>query len=98
VTDHENLKIEVLTHYGERKLACLKCGFSDIRALCLDHINGKGAEKRRQVNESGWHLHKWLKSHGYPKGYQTLCANCNLIKVFENDELLSSRRKRTFSL
>lgn len=32
---------------------CAVCGFSDVRALTLDHIHGDGNEERRQVGEKG---------------------------------------------
>ncbi|KKL06542.1 hypothetical protein LCGC14_2595010, partial [marine sediment metagenome] len=34
----------VLRYYGRGKLACVHCGFEDIRALTLDHINGGGSK------------------------------------------------------
>ena len=76
-----NLKLEVLTHYGGGKLACVKCGFNDIRALSIDHINNDGGEHRKVV-KSG-RIYKWLRDNHYPEGYQTLCMNCQFIKKFE---------------
>lgn len=83
------LKVECLTHYGNGFLCCTRCGFSDIRALSIDHINGKGAEHRRNLakeGKTGKTLYKWLKDRNYPKGYQTLCMNCQYIKRQENKE------------
>ena len=40
---------------------CLKCGFSDRRALQIDHINGGGIKERRIGNTRQFH-HKVLKS------------------------------------
>ena len=75
------IKTEVLTHYGNGKLACMNCGFSDIRALCIDHINGKElAESGSRRATSGYGLYMYLRSANYPSGYQTLCFNCNTIK------------------
>ena len=82
-------KIECLTHYGNGKLACIRCGYDDIRALSIDHIDGNGAEHRRdlaQRGKTGKTLYKWLKDKGYPKGYQTLCMNCQYIKRAETNE------------
>ena len=73
-------KIRVLTHYGGGKLACVQCGFSDIRALSIDHIAGEGYRDRRG------NLYCRLIRQNFPPGYQTLCMNCQLIKRFENNE------------
>ena len=77
------LRTEVLTHYGNGRCACVRCGFTDIRALSIDHINGGGAQDRKKVG-SGVRFYKWLKDMGYPQGYQTLCMNCQFIKKHWN--------------
>ena len=79
------LKIEILNHYSGGKLACVKCGFNDIRALSIDHIKGDGA-KHRRVEGAGSAVWHWLKRSDYPEGYQTLCMNCPFIKKMENRE------------
>ncbi len=79
------IKTEVLTHYGKGKLACVVCGFDDIRALTIDHIDGSGGQ-RRKIEDTGVRFYKWLKGHNYPLGYQTLCFNHNQIKKDENNE------------
>lgn len=61
------LKAEVLTYYGNGKAACVKCGFSDIRALCLDHINGGGTKESRKGGTR--ELYRRLRREGYPNGY-----------------------------
>ncbi len=68
------LKREVLGHYGNGKLACVKCGFDDIKALSIDHINGGGS---RQSKKTGVNNYAWLKSNDYPLGFRVLCHNCN---------------------
>jgi hypothetical protein len=75
----------VLAHYSNGTMACVQCGFSDIRALCLDHINGGGTEQRRKF-KAGGNVWFWLARHNFPPGYQILCANCNMIKAREEDE------------
>lgn len=75
------LKVEVINAYGGR---CRKCGFKDIRALCIDHVNAGG--KRDKYYGRGRAMYWFLKRSKYPPGYQVLCANCNLIKAFENKE------------
>lgn len=79
------LKQETLDVYGN---TCAHCGFSDPRALQVDHIDNSGAVERRSLggkNFSGWRFYDWLRKQGWPSGYQTLCANCNLIKHFGDD-------------
>lgn len=65
---------------------CCRCGFSDRRALQIDHILGNGCEERR--NNSARKLF-YLIYHKIKEGssdYQLLCANCNVIKRSENGE------------
>ena len=81
------IKLEVLTHYGNGKCVCVKCGFDDIRALSIDHINGGGGLHKREAGiKSGTDMYHWLKKNNYPSGYQTLCFNCQWIKRDENHE------------
>ena len=84
----KRLKTEVLTHYGGGKLACVRCGFLDIRALSLDHIHGGGRKERGNSSQS---FYNRLKREGYPEGYQTLCMNCQFIKSEEKGEKYGSR-------
>lgn len=77
-------KQEILTHYGNGHCSCAKCGFSDIRALTIDHINNNGAEHRKELRSQGiWSIYRWLKKNQCPSGYQTLCMNCQWIKQNE---------------
>lgn len=81
------VKLEVLTHYGNGKCACVKCGFSNAIALTIDHINGDGAIHRKENRYvRGNHVYEWLKKNNFPLGYQTLCMNCQFIKRSENNE------------
>lgn len=79
------LKVEVLTYYGNSSLACIRCGFGDIRALTIDHINGSGHKHRKTLKLSGNMFYRWLKRNKYPIGYQTLCMNCQFIKSAKGD-------------
>lgn len=81
------VKGEVLTHYGNGKLACVRCGFLDIRALSIDHIDGGGSEHTKRIKKVGFNFYRYLQKHSYPTGYQTLCMNCQWIKRIENGEL-----------
>lgn len=81
------LKIAVLSHYsGGDHARCVRCGFDDLRALTLDHITDNGATERRRRHVTGINLLRWLRRRGFPPGYQTLCANCNLTKEIDRRE------------
>lgn len=86
-----NLKIEVLTYYSvDDKPKCSVCGEQDIRVLCIDHIDGDGANQRKELNlHGGWAFYQWLRSNGFPDGYQVLCMNCNWKKRCSEYELYS---------
>jgi len=91
-------KCDILTHYGNGKCVCVRCGFDDIRALCIDHINGDGAKHRKQIGDGdnvkgGAYLYRWLQINKYPEGFQTLCFNCNQIKKVENKEVGGGKHK-----
>lgn len=92
---NNRIKNEVLTYYGGGKLACAKCGFTNIWALTIDHIDGKGADHRKQIGHiTGKKFYLWLKANNYPTGYQTLCWNCQWIKRHENKECQNVFGKR----
>lgn len=64
---------------------CRRCGFSDPRALQIDHVNGGGkAELKKYSGGSRTYLKKVCAAP--PGEYQILCANCNWIKRHENGE------------
>lgn len=89
------IRVELLTHYGNGKLACVSCGFSDMRGLCLDHINGGGNQERKEKDRnSSLSLYRRLRRESYPSGYQTLCYNCNIIKAFTNGEHYKGKNRK----
>lgn len=61
---------------------CVKCGFGDARALQIDHINGGGTKENKALGPARYS--QYLKTKC--EGLQLLCANCNMIKKFENKE------------
>lgn len=85
----ENNREKVLSYYSQGKLECAKCGFKDIRALCLDHINNNGAEHRKSLGNGkkravgSCDVYLSLIKKGFPDGFQVLCHNCNQIKEVE---------------
>lgn len=87
-TSRSLLRLEILTHYSNGTIECSCCGFSDIRALDLDHVNDNGGEHRRSIGRRGatYDIYAALKKEGFPEGYQILCRNCNWIKECEKRE------------
>lgn len=80
---YTRLKIKLFELLGGPK--CVRCGFTDIRALQFDHINGDGNEERRHI--SAWKKYKtYLHTPNIKEKLQVLCANCNWIKREENKE------------
>jgi len=75
------VKLEVFEKYGGK---CRHCGFTDARALCIDHVNGGGEKERK---ETGGRIYAKLRRLPRQKEYQLLCANCNMIKSFAKGEL-----------
>lgn len=71
------LRLEVLSAYGVNgEPACVCCGEDLLEFLCLDHIGGGGRQERLRTHAQT--LHRRLRREGYPKGYRTLCHNCNV--------------------
>jgi hypothetical protein len=66
---------------------CTRCGFTDIRALNIDHINDDGAKERIGYNNRMFYdkLLKMTDEELFSR-YQVLCANCNSIKRLEKLE------------
>jgi hypothetical protein len=62
---------------------CTICGFSDWRALQIDHINGHGHTERVCADGEQYHKRLLRLSDVELKAkYQILCANCNWIKKY----------------
>ncbi len=74
-----SLRLEIFGHYG---MACAHCEESRFEALSIDHVNGGGNAHRRLIGAmtSNMALYRWLKSQGFPPGFQTLCVLCNILK------------------
>jgi len=66
---------EMLLELFGRK--CVLCGFSDERALTLDHINNNGAEERAEIGERGVY-YRALKPE-FRSEYRMICMNCQFI-------------------
>lgn len=84
-SNRRKIKFEALAMYGP---CCFECGITDIRVLQIDHIENNGNTERNSLGGykyAGYQFYQWLKKRGWPQGYQTLCANHNLIKYFGED-------------
>lgn len=72
------LRLKALTAYG---LKCRCCGEAEIKFLVIDHINGGGSAHRKSLGISsggGSTFYLWLEKNNYPRGFRTLCHNCNM--------------------
>lgn len=87
---NERQKQTVVEHYSQGTMLCCSCGFSDIRALTIDHIDGGGLSHLGQIGKGN--LYPWLIKNDFPEGYQVLCMNCNWIKRHENREFSTSSK------
>jgi hypothetical protein len=82
---NKELKERVFAHYcngAPGAIACSHCGFSDIRALQLHHINGDGAQDRKRLNlahTQSTMFYRRVEKEGYPDGLAVLCANCHIL-------------------
>lgn len=74
----KKLKDTVFSIYGN---VCALCGFSDVRALTLDHVLNNGAEERKRLGERG--VYRRALDPANHSEYQTLCMNCQFIKRAE---------------
>lgn len=69
-----------LIAYGMLGGECVRCGFDDIRALQIDHVNDDGHEEK--VPRDAQYYKKVATNKG--NRYQILCSNCNQIKRCEH--------------
>jgi len=76
----ERMKLKAIEHYSNGTNTCRACGYSNVEALCIDHVNDDGAAHRRVIGCEGAQIYCWLVKQGYPDGFQVLCHNCNWIK------------------
>ena len=73
-------RLTVIDHYGGSCKCCLE---SRIEFLAIDHINGGGAKKKRELGlRSGTRFYKWVINQGFPSDLRILCHNCNMARGF----------------
>lgn len=83
--DLARVRADARAHLGG---VCQRCGFSDDRALQIDHVHG-GGRKERSSSSAGM-LYRRVIASVPGETYQLLCANCNWIKRHENQEWVAS--------
>lgn len=72
---------------------CSECGFSDTRALQLDHIKSNGSEERKRfASHTSYYQFYYNKPQMVFDNLRLLCANCNWIKAVENKEFVNNTR------
>lgn len=82
----QKIRDAVLAFLGNK---CFRCGFEDKRALQIDHVFSDGAKDRKRF-KNPYQLYKIVLKDKSNR-YQLLCANCNWIKRYENNELARRR-------
>jgi hypothetical protein len=81
--ESRNSRTKLLCILGTK---CVQCGFEDLRALQIDHINGGGRQDRLKIS-SGQFYRFYINNPELAKEkLQILCANCNQIKRIEKRE------------
>jgi len=83
---HRNLRRRVIEMFGGK---CVYCGFSDSRALQIDHKDGCGHAERKATSKASYRWYQDLLSNPQDSKtkYQLLCANCNFIKRHTHNEV-----------
>jgi hypothetical protein len=80
----EKLRITLLALIGNK---CARCGFSNTRALEIDHIDNDGSIERKKFGHYRAEWNYYIKNPDeIPNSLQILCCNCNKIKYFETLE------------
>ena len=82
-------RMEIISILG---IMCANCGFDDIRALQVDHVNGGGSIHRRNSKSSIYYKEILEEIKSGSKKYQILCANCNQIKKYTHREYNKNSR------
>lgn len=81
---YQKIKNEIITLLGSK---CVYCGFSDLRAIEIDHVNGGGHKERKKFHIYGYYKHILEQVKAGSKDYQLLCSNCNDIKRYEQQHI-----------
>lgn len=76
----ERTKSDLLNAAGGK---CAVCGFSDTRALHIDHVQNDGATEEKRFRLNSVKYQRYVMGALHLGKYQILCANCNHIKEWE---------------
>ncbi len=81
-TERRAKTINILFDFLGRQ--CVFCGFDNVKALCLDHIDNNGSENRKKFKHSTLE-YSYYSKHLDEVGnmLQVLCYNCNMIKEID---------------
>jgi len=71
---NKETKIKVLNHYG---LSCVCCGIDIIEFLSIHHMDAELGREHRRNKIMGSVFYGWLIKNNFPKGFKTMCMNCN---------------------
>ena len=81
----------MLSHYSNGTLKCTFCGYSNIVALSLDHVEGGGTKHKKEVCKGGFY--EWIIRSNFPPGFQVLCMNCQFLKRHNRNENAHQQKK-----
>lgn len=69
-------RVEALRRYSRTpEPSCACCGEETLAFLTFEHVDGGGTQHRRRTGGGGFI--SWLRTNGYPPGFEVLCMNCN---------------------
>ncbi len=69
-----DLQRQVIDGYGG---CCACCGEARYLFLSVDHVDGNGAQHRKELGYGNRRLLLQIIAAGFPPEYQVLCFNCN---------------------
>lgn len=75
--ERARLRVPLINILGGK---CVMCGFDNIIALELDHINGDGKLDRKTFGRYGTLRYYYNNQDKLKENIQVLCANCHRIK------------------
>lgn len=89
--NHRKWKLKAIEALGGK---CVHCGFTNWRALQIDHVNSQlsNQEKKRIMGRVTYY--KKIIEEVQSGEYQLLCANCNWIKRYEQGESGGKHRSK----
>jgi hypothetical protein len=81
-------RIEIITKYSNGLMCCNQCGYSNVKALVLDHVNDDGYLFRMKNGGRPMSVFDQVeraesKGEQITERLQVLCANCNVLKEVE---------------